>query len=880
MGYEPTPTENGAFAGRRVMTNEPPHIPSHDGGNPTEFDGAGLPREDRAQSEDADFSPGPMMSQGASPTNWADQQLQQFVDDQTEIPPDMLDEQKAVLLKPGDMVNERFEVVKQLGFGGMGAVYHVKDRQLGTERALKVMLPSLLKSDTARERFHAEVIISQQLGHDNIVRIHDLMVDRARNTSFFTMELVEGKTLNRVLTERGGRLPVDEALHIAHQLCDALAYAHRTTVHRDLKPQNIMVQPDGTIKILDFGLAKLMSPGRLTKSSMALGTAYYQSPEQSIHLSELDQRADLYSVGIILYQMLTGIIPSAAMKPPSKEVRDVPRRLDPVVMRCLARRPEDRYPNAQALDAALTTAEGSGKGQWIYPVGVAAAIVAIIAAMLFMSSRNEDGRPGGRPYQESDVAQASSPASLSLPEPDMQARTPALPGAETSEQGEGPGPPGPDEATPVDEEAPPVVADEPAREAQTQVQRETIEPQEPYEARAQASEEGQDRRGGPRPSQGEDMQARTPALHRTGTVDPAAEEVARLLAQSRDLIAKDQLTSPRENNAYEVLTEILATDPDNDAAKAGMQSIIDRYGELAQASLAKGDWTKVKNYAERAAHVPGDHGQLERLVADAEKRAAQEAQPGALTQAAPPVAEAEKRATQELQPGQSRTFAGIEMVWIPAGSFDMGSPKDEKGRDKGETQHRVTLTKGFWMGKYEVTQAQWQAVMGNNPSRFKGSNLPVEEVSWNDCQDFIRKLNAKGQGAFRLPTEAEWEYACRAGTQSRFCFGDSDSSLGTYAWYRSNSGWKTHEVGQKSPNRWNLYDMHGNVWEWCQDWKGDYPSGSVTDPTGPSTGSGRVRRGGGWRLNPRYCRSADRSGGGPGLRRDDLGFRLARAADR
>ena len=287
------------------MTNDPPNIHS-DGGNPTQFDGAGVPREDWAQSDDASSSPGPIMSQGDSPTNWADHQLQQFVDDGTEIPPDMLDEQKAVLLKPGDLVNNRFEVVKQLGFGGMGAVYHVKDRFTEQDRALKVMLPSLLKSEGARKRFQSEVIISQKLGHKNIVRIHDIMVDRTRRIYFFTMELVEGKTLHRVLNERGGTLPLSEALHIAHQLCDALAYAHELTVHRDLKPQNIMVQPDGTIKILDFGLAKLMSPGRLTKSSMALGTAYYQAPEQSVHLSELDQRADLYSVGIILYQMLTG----------------------------------------------------------------------------------------------------------------------------------------------------------------------------------------------------------------------------------------------------------------------------------------------------------------------------------------------------------------------------------------------------------------------------------------------------------------------------------------------------------------------------------------------------------------------------------------------
>ena len=216
------------------------------------------------------------------------------------------------------------------------------------------------------------------------------------------------------------------------------------------------------------------------------------------------------------------------------------------------------------------------------------------------------------------------------------------------------------------------------------------------------------------------------------------------------------------------------------------------------------------------------------------------------------------------------------MVWIKPGTFEMGSPSSEEGRDDDERQHRVTLTKGFWMGKYEVTQAQWQAVMGSDPSRFKGSNLPVEQVSWNDCQEFIRKLNAKGQGTFRLPTEAEWEYACRAGSRTRFCFGDSDSDLGEYGWYGSNWGGTTHSGGQKRPNAWGLYDIHGNVWEWCQDWYGDYPSGNVTDPRGPGTGTYRVVRGGGWYYAPARCRSALRSGNAPGNRRGRLGFRVVR----
>jgi formylglycine-generating enzyme required for sulfatase activity len=223
---------------------------------------------------------------------------------------------------------------------------------------------------------------------------------------------------------------------------------------------------------------------------------------------------------------------------------------------------------------------------------------------------------------------------------------------------------------------------------------------------------------------------------------------------------------------------------------------------------------------------------------------------------------------------RSKTAAKIlsthfDFCAIPAGTFQMGSDNDGP-------VHEVTISRSFYMGKYPVTQAQWEAVTGNNPSEFKGADRPVEQVSWDDCQEFIRRLNATGKGTFRLPTEAEWEYSCRAGSRSMFCFGDNEDLLGDYAWYSSNSDRQTRPVGAKEPNAWGLHDMHGNVWEWCQDWYDDYSTDSATDPQGPSLSPLPVRvfRGGCWRGGADFAASAHRGGRGTGYRAGILGFRL------
>ena len=229
------------------------------------------------------------------------------------------------------------------------------------------------------------------------------------------------------------------------------------------------------------------------------------------------------------------------------------------------------------------------------------------------------------------------------------------------------------------------------------------------------------------------------------------------------------------------------------------------------------------------------------------------------------------------------------MVTCPAGSFTMGSPTDEIGRMTSENLHTVILSEPFAIGKYEVTQAQYKSITGKNPSQFTGKSKPVEKVSWSDAKEFCEKLNSEYSSSlpegykFDLPTGAQWEYACRAGTTTTLNSGNNLTSttgecpnLNEVAWYGCFPTETTHPVGKKMPNQWGIYDMHGNVWEWCRDWYEDSPTYSVIDPTGPSKGSCRIIRGGSWRSNPWLCRAAYRSAdANPNFRNPDIGFRLA-----
>ena len=233
--------------------------------------------------------------------------------------------------------------------------------------------------------------------------------------------------------------------------------------------------------------------------------------------------------------------------------------------------------------------------------------------------------------------------------------------------------------------------------------------------------------------------------------------------------------------------------------------------------------------------------------------------------------------------GETRSFANIEFVWIPPGRFVMGSPALEPGHQGNERAHVVVLRNGFWLSKYEVSRGQWKAVIGADTSYFnKGDDTaPVDSVTIEDCHAFVNKLRTARQGVFRLPTEAEWEYACRASSRTAYPFGATPDGLPDAAWFRGNSERKPHPVGLKQPNAWGLFDMLGNVAEWCEDRYDFYPAYRVTAPTGPESGKDRVLRGGSWDSDLPGCRSSSRAISLSGYAQNDYryGFRIVREAD-
>ncbi len=918
------------------MRHEPPEIDS-EGDSPTRWEGDRGAGEAPEGAPGEAFAPG-MVSAGESPT-WAEDQLKPFLPQGSELDPDLIREQEAVLLKTGDVVAKRFEVVKQLGFGGMGAVYHVKDRHLGLEKALKVMLPSLLRSEGARQRFRSEVAISQQLSHDNIVRVYDLAADKRRGFYFFTMEYVEGRTLHRLLQERGGRLPVDEALGIAHQLCDALEYAHRNTIHRDLKPQNIMVRPDGSIKVLDFGLAKLMSPGRLAKSSMALGTAYYQAPEQGVHLRELDQRADIYSFGVILYQMLTGEIPVGRVKRPSQISPETPKGLDTVVLTCLEPNAEERYESASALRSALGRAtQRRSKVKWAVPMATA---LVILALSLFLVIRQEKRTPAGtEPWPEPP---------LSLQGETIEKGEERAPVAEPPEPETSSTEPLEDAAAVAGDKRPvakgmtsPLALEEAETSGATMTEDELTGAAEGTAATAQQPSKeavGEEDltepvKEGTEPAQQVVTLDTLVGLANDGRLPkkrelPLLPKLLESLAEEKGVQLRLEALAGRRNGRVEKVpfnVEARGTSDQVDAfinalkafkfffdvtnleRSMSVSSVNSRVRNTGEARCIATTYVLLEEEAQEQSLVAVPMPAAKTTSEDSEHSVAEtvstDARPPTVS-SPPPEEDAAVLESLSASPPSGVVSLDPEMVFIKGGTFAMGSESPDAYSDEAPV-HTVTVS-DFYLSRYEITATQFAAFLnerGALSSRLIGLSKdctlvregdrfrarsgceyhPANEVTWYGALEFCRWLERKTGRSCRLPTEAEWEYAARGAAQRVYPWGNSVPSpslaLFDQPWVVPSTSLKpVYSFPRGGTPGTDVYHLAGNVWEWCMDLydKDYYRRSPQHDPTGTAGGTTRhVLRGGGSSSPIRRLRSTSRFFDNAYSTNCQYGFRVVR----
>ena len=688
-----------------------------------------------------------------------------------------------------------YRIVSKLGEGGMGAVYKAQHVDLRRFSALKILPEG--KSSRAARRFMREARSAAVLSHPNIVTVYT--VGEAEGHRFIDMEFVEGESVQDRL-QREGRFSVEEATRIIRDAATALAEAHAANiVHRDIKPGNILLSKKGTVKVADFGLAKDVQQDSLVtqEGKGGLGTPSFMSPEQCDGL-DLDGRADIYSLGVTYFHLLTGDLPFKATSiltvmlkhktepppDPRKYVPALPEAACAIIEKCLAKDPNERYQRCEVLLADLDRV----------PVDTA--------------------EPA--PPQESPVAGPSTDIS--------QARAEA-------HTVTGPTPPG------------------------------------------AGSRRGRLVVGAVGLAIVGIVVVIGYVCTRPGRLDQTVEEITKYAEDTKGEAGVRQETEDQRPEAVE--SRALAPEPSKTKLPLG-------FG----AAFMLPDTDK------------DQHGNP--VVARNGSRF-----------------DPETGWAYEVWLKEPR----MEFVLIPAGEFLMGAPEEdiqrlnEKYKKLFEKrpdhftwqgpQHRVRITKAFYLAKYETTVAQFRWFVEKtgyrteaekadgadapvahgrqrkpdanwqNPHFEQGDAHPVVWVNWHDAMAFCEGLSEAHGSAFGLPTEAQWEYACRAGSGGQYCYGDDPEAkqLGDYAWYNANAGGKTHGVGEKKPNAWGLYDMHGNAREWCVDGYRRYSTSLQTDPCGPEGGK-RVLGGGSLYGNPYALRSANRDAGRPTFADQSCGFRV------
>jgi formylglycine-generating enzyme required for sulfatase activity/serine/threonine protein kinase len=777
-----------------------------------------------------------------------------------------------------------FQLLKEIGRGGMGVVYKAFQRSLQRVVAVKILNPLIAGNPSLAKRFRREAVLAANLSHPNIVTAFH--IDDREQPRYFAMEFIEGRSLKEKI-EADGFLAPAEAVRITLQACEALQHAHEHgIIHRDIKPANILLENHiEKVRITDFGIAQ-DTTGQLAEVTVTEGftggTPAFMSPEQNLG-EKLDSRTDVFSLGATLYYTLTGKFPYQAANrqelvlafkqqtpsPPSRFSPEIPEALDDVVLKMVVAEREGRHaqmsdvrkdleevldilpswtPDTVRHDLETASVRRPSSHHHIHrriAVAVLCLLTAAVAIILWMNhhrsttrndpatvllSENFDSNPGWKSGDSSNVRWDSSGFYRArVTDADTKARWGYSPlfrkvdfQSFSLEFDMCPANPGwgtyPLLALILDGGSSPHEAGALRVEAHSSG--------EGVNKFLLGSSQSTDKRLGWSP------QFDTDTWYRHKIQYYAVDRILTWAISIRD----SGLSFHSHTFRGVVLT------PFNQAV-IGYQGLPPVYGGWAEIYV---DNIKLASKA-NSLDLGGDN-QGQKLEAT----------------------------SQTLDLGNAVT---MKLVRIDAGKFTMGSSNPPES-----PIHQVTISKPFYMGVTEVTHAQWKAVMNMQPREWEayakaGADHAVNYISWGNATTFCMAASKKTGRTVRLPTEAEWEYACRAATMTVYSFGHDASMLGDYAWFRNNARnrgeMNPRQVGMKKSNAWGLYDMNGNVWEWCSDWyTNSYMNAETRNPKGPATGKLRVTRGGAWNDNAHDCRAARRSANLPDNRSNNTGFRV------
>jgi formylglycine-generating enzyme required for sulfatase activity/serine/threonine protein kinase len=753
---------------------------------------------------------------------------------------------------PRTLVN-RYRLDQKVAEGGFAQVWKGYDLELLRTIAVKMPKPSHIG---AVDSFMAEARRVARLKHPGIVPVHD--VGKDGDDFFIVSEFVEDGSLGDRLKQ--GPIPPEQSCRWLAELADALDYAHKNgVIHRDIKPANILIDHHGRALLADFGIA--LSANKTGQFAPSIGTLAYMSPEQ-LEGKPLDPRSDVYSVGVLLCQLLTGKLPYDARDTNSlrKEIVSGAIRLSGnggtlspelrgICLKCLAHNPKERYATAKDLANDLRSVQPIKSHRTALVISGIAVLVTLLSVPFVWNSFFKAKEEGQQPVQVAEPSstnkakadEAFARGKRLFDEKKYEAALADFTEAVTADGGR---------------------AEPYHRRALCRVNLQRYEDALPDFVKAVELD----------PSNPEIRKHHSLALSNLGRWDEAiaALEAALKLSPAdpteyHDLAARNYSNRAKGNSEAGRWDTAL---PDLSAAirHDSKPAIYHRqrgaaYFNLKQFVPAVADFTAAIEREPKEPTYYQFRGEAYKALGKQKEADADFEQARRLTN------------PQSKRPDPVTNSIGMVLVHIPAGEFLMGTPENDPTKAWDEIPHRVRISKSFFMGKYEVTQAQYQKVMGKNPSYCarlpNPEQHPVEQVSWDDAVAFCRAISElpdeKAAGrSYRLPTEAEWEYACRAGTTTAYHFGNDPNDLSKYALFGGHKAgvWATQKVGIKLPNAWGLHDMHGNVWEWCADEYGPYRVATeVVDPQGPDKGVGKVARGGSWDYGAVKCRSAQRFGG-------------------